>query len=153
MNELVSLFQGLVMAVVDAWTHMGNLFPALLTLMIVDVLTGLAAAFVKQTVSSKISWNGMVRKATTILIVAASDLLEPVLGGADISQVVVVAFMIAEGLSIIENASLAGVPIPTVLSDALVHQQKQELKLPAPIAPTTTTTTTTTTRESINDDR
>lgn len=116
-------------AAMAAWAHLGNLFPLLLALMVLDVVSGLLAAFVKGTLSSKVSWRGMVRKVLTLILVGMSDLIEPALGnGWDVSQLVVIFFIVSEGLSILENAAIAGVPIPPVLRDALARLDKQERK-------------------------
>jgi len=91
----------------------------LILIMALDVAIGLLAAFITRTVSSTISHRGMVRKVIMLLLVGVGAVLEPYAGGIPLSKMVAMAFLVTEGISIIENAARAGVPIPKPLYDVL----------------------------------
>lgn len=89
----------------------------LLTLIGIDILTGIAKALVLRELSSVIGSKGMYRKCMTMGVVAVAWLFEavsPKVGGLTLpwGQIVAGWFCIVEAMSIIENAGRAGVPIP-----------------------------------------
>lgn len=100
---------------------------ALLSFMAIDYITGFIVASVfhksKKTESgglqSRAGWKGLCKKATTILLVVAANLLDDQLGANFVRDGVCIAFMTNELLSIVENASLMGVPMPNALKKAL----------------------------------
>ena len=99
----------------------------LLIFMGIDYLTGLivAGVFHKSPKSeggaleSRAGWKGLVRKGMTLLIVLIACRLDAMLGVNYIRDAVVIAFVVNETLSIIENAGLMGVPIPAAITKAI----------------------------------
>jgi toxin secretion/phage lysis holin len=91
----------------------------LLALMAIDVFVGLIAGFKKKTLSSTISHIGMSKKSVKILLVAAGRVMEPYTQGFPVSSMIASAYIVTEMMSIIENAAIAGAPIPKALTDAL----------------------------------
>ena len=68
---------------------------------------------------SRAGWKGLVRKGMTLLIVLIACRLDVMLGVNYIRDAVVIAFVVNETLSIIENAGLMGVPIPAAITKAI----------------------------------
>lgn len=101
--------------------------------MAVDYLTGLiVAAVFKQSkktesgaLSSAVGWKGLVKKGVMLLIVLVAYRLDLLVGSSYIKDLVVISFVVNETLSIIENAGLMGIPIPTVISKAIDLLQKK----------------------------
>lgn len=99
----------------------------LLIFMGIDYLTGLMVAGIfKQspktptgTLESRAGWKGLCRKGVTLFIVLVASRLDIELGMTFIKDGVVIAFMANETISIIENAGLMGIPIPTVIIKAI----------------------------------
>ena len=99
----------------------------LLIFMGIDYLTGLivAGVFHKSPKSeggaleSRAGWKGLVRKGMTLLIVLIACRLDVMLGVNYIRDAVVIAFVVNETLSIVENAGLMGVPIPAAITKAI----------------------------------
>lgn len=100
-----------------------------------DYLTGLIVAGVFHnskktetgTLESRAGWKGLCRKGVTLLIVLIACRLDLVIGSNFIHDSVVIAFIANETLSIIENAGLMGVSIPTVIQKAIdVLKKKSE---------------------------
>lgn len=113
---------------------------ALITLLIfmaVDYVSGLIVAGVFQasdksesgSLSSAACWQGLVRKGMTLVIVLVAAQLDKVLGTAFVRDAVVIAYIVNETISIIENAGLMGLPIPDVIMSAIEQLQgKNEQK-------------------------
>lgn len=101
--------------------------------MAIDYLTGLVVAAVfkksKKTstgaLSSAVGWKGLVKKGVMLLIVLVAYRLDLLVGSSYIKDLVVISFVVNETLSIIENAGLMGIPIPTVISKAIDLLQKK----------------------------
>jgi toxin secretion/phage lysis holin len=103
---------------------------ALVTLIIfmgIDYLTGLIVAGVfhnstkteNGALESKAGWKGLCRKGVTLLIVLVACRLDLIMGSTFIRDAVIIAFIANETISIIENAGLMGVPIPSVIVKAI----------------------------------
>nr|DAS70440.1 MAG TPA: holin [Caudoviricetes sp.] len=108
----------------------GGWSDALITLIIfmsVDYITGLAVAgiFKKSKKSengaleSRAGFKGLCRKGVALLIVLIATRLDIMMNTTYIRDAVVIAFVANEGISIIENAGLMGVPIPSVVKRAI----------------------------------
>ncbi len=116
----------------------GGFDAALVTLLIfmgIDYITGLIVAGVfhasKKTqngaLESRAGWKGLCRKGVTLLTVLVACRLDLIMGSNFIRDAVVIAFIANETISIIENAGLMGVPIPSVIVRSIeVLKQKSE---------------------------
>lgn len=107
---------------------------ALLIFMVIDFLSGLILAIVfkksKKTESGRLSSQagilGLTKKIFILFLVAVSTQLDIILGTTFIRDGTVIGFISMEGISIIANASLAGLPIPRVIKNALEIISKKE---------------------------
>lgn len=116
----------------------GGFDAALITLLIfmgVDYATGLIVAGVfhksKKTengaLESRAGWKGLCRKGVSLLVVLVACRLDMIMGSNFIRDATVIAFIANETISIIENAGLMGVPIPSVITKAIeVLKKKSE---------------------------
>lgn len=106
------------------WDH------AMLTLilfMIIDYITGMitAGVFKKSNktengaLESRAGWKGICRKGVTLFVVLIAHRLDVVLGSDFIRNAVIIAYIVNEAISVIENAGLMGIPIPAALKDAI----------------------------------
>ena len=99
----------------------------LLIFMAADYVTGLIVAGVfhrsQKTdtgkLESRAGWKGLCRKGVSLLIVLVAYRLDIVIGSAYIRDAVIIAFIANETISIIENAGLMGIPIPSVIIRAI----------------------------------
>lgn len=92
----------------------------LLVFVIIDWLTGWAAAWINGELRSRVGYYGIARKVAIFLLVAVSHFIDMALGGLQYFQNAVIFFYLAnELLSIIENVGRMGVPIPQVLRGAV----------------------------------
>ena len=103
----------------------------LIAFMAIDYVTGLIVAGVFQasdksasgSLSSVACWQGLVKKGMTLIIVLVAVRLDIVLGTAFVRDAVVVAYIVNETISIIENAGLMGLPIPEAIMSAIEQLQ------------------------------
>lgn len=91
----------------------------LLGLMILDIITGLLAAFVSKELCSTTSYRGMVGKVQIVGMVAMAMLMEIVIPNVAWGQFISIFFIVTEAISITENAHNSGVPLPLQLVEAL----------------------------------
>ena len=99
----------------------------LVIFMAIDYFSGLIVAGVfKQSkksdngaLSSVCSWKGLAKKGMQLLIVLVGYRLDTMIGSEFIRTAVIIAFITNELLSMVENAGLMGIPMPTALHKAI----------------------------------
>ena len=99
----------------------------LVIFMAIDYISGLAVAGVfhasrktdSGALESRAGWKGLFRKCVTLLMVLIACRLDMVLNTTFIRDCVVIAYIANETISIIENAGLMGIPIPSVIVKAI----------------------------------
>lgn len=94
---------------------------SLIVLMAVDYATGLMKGYIKKDLSSATSAKGLFKKIIIMLILIMAVALDRMIGaGEHMFRTLVCFFYISnECLSIIENATELGVPVPQQIQDAL----------------------------------
>lgn len=98
----------------------------LLVAIALDYISGLIKAFTTRTLDSKIGFRGLIKKVGLLCIVALSVLLDRITGESGAIRTLVIYYFVAnEGLSIIENLSIAGLPIPSSIKKALRALKKE----------------------------
>lgn len=105
---------------------------ALLIAMLIDYMTGVLAAYINPhlALNSQKGFKGILKKIMILLLIVLAHELDHAIGQQAIQMIVVWFFLGNEGLSIIENAAKAGLPIPQKLRDTLeqLANEKGELK-------------------------
>lgn len=93
----------------------------LITFMILDYITGIIVAVMKKTLNSEVGFNGLVKKCTILVVLIVGAMLDRLLNNGDwVFRTLVAYFYIAnEGVSLLENASNIGIPIPAKIKDVL----------------------------------
>ncbi|MBS6601455.1 MAG: holin family protein [Clostridium sp.] len=101
----------------------------LITCMVLDFILGLMCGTKNKELSSDIGFKGLKKKFTIIIILILAVALDRLLGQGWIFRTLVIYFYIAmEGISILENATILGVPFPTKLKDVLVQLKEGNKK-------------------------
>lgn len=94
-----------------------------------DYLTGVMKAIVNKELSSEIGFKGIFKKVLIFFMVGIATQLDIILlTDIGIRYIVIIFYIINEGLSILENASLLGLKIPQKIKDTLSilkNNQKQ----------------------------
>lgn len=115
-----------------------GLMTALIVLMALDYITGIMCAIVDKQLSSSIGFKGIFKKMLIIMLVGVAHIVDlHVVGSHEALRSAVICFYLSnEGVSVLENASRLGLPIPEKLKAVLsqLHDKK------APVFPETNTT-------------
>ncbi|NLD97328.1 MAG: phage holin family protein, partial [Synergistaceae bacterium] len=123
---------GAIAGIFGEWSILMTILAAA---MVLDYISGvLVAAFGKSLKSegghldSKVGFVGLAKKALIIMIVLLATLLDKALGAeAMVFQTATVCYYIAnEGISVVENAGLMGLPVPDVVKRALEQMKEKK---------------------------
>lgn len=98
-----------------------GLIIALLIFVVVDYITGVMCAIVDKKLSSEIGFKGICRKMLIFLLVGVVNILDvQVIGTSSVLRTAVIFFYISnEGVSLLENATHLGLPVPEKLKVVL----------------------------------
>lgn len=122
---------GAVAGLLGGWDP---LLRVLVALMAVDYLTGLLVAIMGKSqkteyggLSSKVGASGLARKGLMLCVVLVAAMVDSAIGtGSAMCRDAACWFYIAnEGISILENTGLAGVPYPEKLKELLGQKQEE----------------------------
>lgn len=98
----------------------------LLLAIVFDYVSGMIKAFHTKTLSSRIGFQGILKKVGILLIVMLGVLVDRVTGNTGAVRTLVIYYFVAnEGLSVIENLGQCGVPIPSSIKKALKALNKE----------------------------
>lgn len=98
----------------------------LLLAIVFDYISGIIKAFHTKTLSSKIGFQGILKKVGILLIVMLGVLVDRVTGNTGAVRTLVIYYFVAnEGLSVLENLGQCGVPIPASIKKALKALNKE----------------------------
>lgn len=105
-----------------------SLLTALVALMCVDYITGVAAAWAEKKLSSREGAHGIVKKLMILILVGVAHIIDAhVIGaGSAIRSAVILWYVSNEGLSVLENAGRLGVPWPQRLKEALAQINEEQ---------------------------
>lgn len=101
---------------------------ALLTFVIIDYVTGLMAAYIQKKISSEVGFKGICKKVVIFCLVAIGHILdmEVIQTGSVLRTAVIFFYLSNEGISIIENVVIIGLPVPQKLKDVLEQLRDKE---------------------------
>lgn len=98
----------------------------LLIAIVVDYISGLIKAYNTKTLDSKIGFKGILKKIGILCIVTIAVVLDRITGESGAIRTLVIYYFVAnEGLSVLENLSIAGLPIPQSIKKALQALKKE----------------------------
>lgn len=94
---------------------------ALIVFVVVDYLTGVMAAVLNKKLSSEVGFHGIFKKVVIFALVAVGHIVDSyvIQNGSVIRTAVIFFYLSNEGISILENASVLGLPVPQKLKDVL----------------------------------
>lgn len=109
---------GALGAVLGGWD--GFLY-ALIVFVVVDYLTGVMVAVLNKELSSSVGFHGIFKKIVIFALVAVGHIIDAnvIQEGSVIRTAVIFFYLSNEVISILENASLIGLPVPQKLKDVL----------------------------------
>ena len=120
---LIGLFGGILVTLFGGWDYA---LQALIVFMVLDYLSGMIVAGVLHksektengALSSHVGLKGIAKKVIMLFLVIAGEYADNVLQIDYFRNAVIVALVVNEMVSLIENAGLAGIEIP-ILSRAV----------------------------------
>ena len=100
---------------------------ALIVFVVADYVTGVMCAIIDKKLSSEVGFKGIFKKVLIFILVGIAHILDVyVIGGGSILRTAVIFFYLSnEGISIIENVAIIGLPVPQKLIDVL-EQLREE---------------------------
>lgn len=121
---ITGIFGSIVTKYLGGWD---TAIETLLIFMAIDWLSGTSlAAFFKKSnksidgsLSSSAGFKGLARKIFIFVFVIIGNRLDLIMGTNFVRNAVIIAFCANELLSIVENAGLMGIPIPSVIKNAI----------------------------------
>lgn len=132
-NKIIKAASALTGAAAGFLGQWNTMLTVLVWFMAIDYITGLICAWRGKSpktegggISSRAGFDGLLRKALIMLVVLTATLLDRAAGmdGA-IFQTAAAGYYIAnEGISILENSALMGVPYPSAILNALEEMKK-----------------------------
>ena len=119
LEAILVIMGALGAAIISAFGGCDAVMQALLLFMALDYVTGIivAAVFNKSKKSSNgalessSGFKGLIKKGMMLLIVLVGHQLDVLIGTEFVRYAVIIAFIINELISILENAELMGVPV------------------------------------------
>lgn len=134
--KAVCVALGAIAGLYGEWT---TALTILAVMMCVDYVTGWMVAAAGKSpktegggLSSKVGFIGLAKKGFVMLIVLIATLLDRAIGNTSmVFQSATVFYYIAnEGLSVLENADLMGVPFPAIIKERLESMRERKEKPP-----------------------
>ena len=94
---------------------------ALIVFVVMDYLTGVLAAGVRKELSSEVGFNGIAKKVCIFVLVGIANIVDSqvIHDGAAIRTAVIFFYLANEGISILENSTVIGLPVPQKLREML----------------------------------
>ena len=94
---------------------------ALITFVVIDYITGVMVGFTEKKLSSEVGFKGICRKVVIFCLVGMAHILDVhVIQTGNVLRTAVIFFYLSnEGISILENASMLGLPVPQKVRDVL----------------------------------
>lgn len=96
---------------------------ALVVLMAIDYVTGVACAIIDKKLSSTAGFKGLFKKVLILALVGMANVVDTMVlnGGGAIRGMVICFYISNEGVSVIENATRLGLPVPEKLKAILAQ--------------------------------
>ena len=103
---------------------------ALIAFVVIDYITGVMCAIVDKKLSSEVGFKGICKKVLIFILVGVANIVDKqIIGnGSAIRTAVIFFYLSNEGISILENTALIGLPVPQKLRDVLEQLKGPEDK-------------------------
>ena len=113
-----------------------GLLYALIAFVVIDYITGIMCAIINKKLCSKTGFKGISKKIIIFMLVAVGHIIDQqLIGSGNAFRTAIICFYISnEGISILENATQIGLPVPKKLRDVLrfIHEKESKDKIDKP---------------------
>ena len=108
-------FLGMLLGGMDGFLY------ALIVFVVIDYITGVMKAVAEKKLSSEVGFKGICRKVAIFCLVGVGHILDTkiIQTGSALRTAVIFFYLSNEGLSIVENVAILGLPVPKKLLNAL----------------------------------
>ena len=122
MTALIGGFLGWFLGGLDGFIY------ALVTFVVIDYITGVMVAITEKKLSSEVGFRGIFKKVLIFAMVAIGNIIDVhmIKNGSAIRTAVIFFYISNEGISIIENSTKIGLPVPKKLQSILEQLNKEE---------------------------
>ena len=105
---------------------MDGLLYALIAFVAADYITGVLVAIYQKKLSSAVGFKGIAKKIVIFILVAVAQVLDAnVMNMGSAMRTAVIFFYLSnEGISILENVTKMGLPVPEKLKDVMAQIQE-----------------------------
>lgn len=102
----------------------------LITMIVIDYVSGIAKAFCCKGLSSQIGAQGIIKKVMILVIIVLASQIDRLMNTqSQLIRTAVIYFYVAnEGISILENLALMGIPLPKQLKEKLFQLKGDDVK-------------------------
>ena len=103
---------------------------ALLIFVVIDYITGIMTAVIKKELSSEVGFKGIFKKVLIFFLVGIAHVIDrQIIGDGSVLRTAVIFFYLSnEGISILENVTIIGLPVPSKLRDVLEQLRDEKDK-------------------------
>jgi len=98
----------------------------LITFITIDYITGVMNGILAKKLSSETGFKGIFKKIFILLMVGIATKLDLAIGIEGIRYIVISFYIANEGISILENATLIGLPVPKKIKEVLEQIKNKE---------------------------
>jgi toxin secretion/phage lysis holin len=107
-----------------------GLLYALVAFVVIDYITGFMVGILEKKLSSNIGFKGIFKKVLIFTFVGIGHIVDIYIlqNGSAVRTAVIFFYLSNEGLSIVENATKIGLPVPEKLKAVFVELGKEEEK-------------------------
>ena len=128
-NKLMWVLGGILSLIFLITGGEDKMVECLSILMLIDYITGVAKAVIIEKVNSKAGFKGLLKKMVMIGVVVLAHQIDLLFEGKSAVKSLTIGILLSnEGLSILENASICGVPIPEKLKNMLEQYKDSKNK-------------------------
>ena len=108
-------FLGMLLGGMDCFLY------ALIVFVVIDYITGVMKAVAEKKLSSEVGFKGICRKVAIFCLVGVGHILDTkiIQTGSALRTAVIFFYLSNEGISIVENVAILGLPVPKKLLNAL----------------------------------
>ena len=118
MHYIAAIVGGVIGFLFGAWDLPLQI---LLTAIVLDYVSGMLKAFYLGEVSSRAGYKGLIKKVGILFTIVVANLTDLILGVHIFRSAICMFFCMNELISVLENISALGIPIPDILKDKLIQ--------------------------------
>ena len=121
-SNFFAVVGGVIVYLLGGWDI---LISTLIILMCLDFATGYLKGYYNKNLSSQTGIKGIIKKVCILIIVSVAVMCEKI-GIPAMREMTIMFFVVNEALSILENASEIGLPIPDQIKNSLARLREKE---------------------------